>query len=1525
MKIYLYLNKQIKVFFLPETVSGSFSFDVDEQEVSKLINVDARDDQWHLFETVDCKILDGSQYVKSTPLEPYKFYVITRNNVNYLIYTAPSNENDYKSYCYMKDFDISIGVKDATASYRCPYVKDISLKISTDKNGLILVQALNANVYVNKIIVSNNTCYIKNGDEVSIYGVKILFLNKTVLVFASDNVFSINMQLSKLQVTGLKNYQKEENIDIKDRPLYSEDDYFSKSPRLRRIIEEKKIELSQPPAAAKGGEMPFMLTLGPMLTMAVTSIVMITDTVTKITSGEMDVDKSIGQLVSSGAMLLSSLLWPLLTTFYNKHNEKRNKKKTITAYNKYLKEKEEELKNEVKLQSEIIKENVISLEDCLNNLKHRKLNFWDKRIDQSDFLVARIGVGNEKLKVKIDDPKDGFSVDDDELKKKVKELVEKYKYIENVPIGYSFYENNITAIMGTFEKSHTFMNNVLFQLLTFYSYDELKIVVFTNEKNEQQWDYIKYLNHNMTNDSTFRFFASNEENAKYVVDVLGQELNGRLSSMKDEQKGRLFKPYYFIVIDDLDVIKKNNIVEQISEIKANVGFSVVILESKLSKLPSLCNNFINLGDKTSGVLKNSYEKQEQQLFTDEINPNINMMEVVKVLSNIPIDIVTENGGAGDLPDSITFLEMAKAGKVEQLNILNRWNTNDSTSNLKAEVGVDPDGKLMYLDLHEKAHGPHGLIAGMTGSGKSEFIITWILSLCMNFSPEDVAFILIDYKGGGLAFAFENLTTGVRLPHLTGTITNLDKAEISRTLVSIDSEVKRRQKIFNEARDKLGESTIDIYKYQGFFHEGKLSEPLPHLFIVCDEFAELKAQQPEFMDNLISVARIGRSLGVHLILATQKPSGVVNDQIWSNTKFRVCLKVQDASDSNEMLKRPDAASLKQTGRFYLQVGYDEYFALGQSGWCGAKYYPSDIIQKSVDKSINVVDETGIVMKNIQAGTSKAKKAEAQGEQLAAIMNEIINVAKQSDRFAKRLWLENIPAIITVEDVEKKYNFQYDSTNFQVVIGEYDAPEKQEQLPLIYHFIEDGNANIISTDSSESEEIINTMLYNVLKHFSPKEISFYVIDYGSQGFMKYRKAPHCGGVVSPSDSEEFSNLIKLINEEQRQRKKILAEAGVDYKDYIKSNPGSMPVMIVVLNNYESINESNESFYEMFGEMVRDSERYGIVYIVTCNSLSAVPDRFKQSIPFALPLKLKEITDYGYCFGKTDRKQPKDLFGRGICFNEELHEFQTAFICSERTEENKFVLNLIDELNSKNIEPCVRIPSLPEQVMLDDIKNKLKGINRIPVGIEKGTLVVRTFDLTVDVGKIVLSSKLKYLKYFLKSFIDEVLYLQYNMIVIDPSELMPEISSKVKNYFKDNFDEKLDKIMEFIDNKNEKDDKHNVILVNSIGKLMSKMSDTSKIESLFEKCKTSNNFHILIADENSKVRDLSYESWFASVDVSEGIFIGPGVDDQNILKISNYTRELSMALPKNYGYYIAEGSYHVVKLIEFEKVEESEDDEE
>ena len=195
-------------------------------------------------------------------------------------------------------------------------------------------------------------------------------------------------------------------------------------------------------------------------------------------------------------------------------------------------------------------------------------------------------------------------------------------------------------------------------------------------------------------------------------------------------------------------------------------------------------------------------------------------------------------------------------------------------------------------------------------------------MALLFHPYEVSFVIIDFKGGGMVNQFKDL------PHLVGAITNIDGKEIDRSLKSIKAELKKRQRLFAEAE------VNHIDKYIKKYKAGEVSEPLPHLILIVDEFAELKAEQPEFMKELISAARIGRSLGVHLILATQKPSGQVDDQIWSNSRFKLCLKVQDQQDSNEVLKSPLAAEIKEPGRAYLQVGNNEIFELFQSAYSGA---------------------------------------------------------------------------------------------------------------------------------------------------------------------------------------------------------------------------------------------------------------------------------------------------------------------------------------------------------------------------------------------------------------------------------------------------------------------------------------------------------------------------------------------------------------------------------------------------------------
>ena len=1522
MKIILYLNDKKIDFLLPQQVFGSFGFDENDQEESKLIHIEAKDGSWVLCSTSDVEIIDQNQYVKETKLEPNQFYVLRRDEKNYLIYAQEVVFPGFQLYTYQKDLQITIGnQQNCSIQYLIPYMQGVFAKIYYRENKLVIERIGKGNIYVNRIALKENAYYIKNGDVLDIYGLQMTFLNGTVFVRRLEQKIIVNLELSKLQYYQFPEEETPENVEIKNLELYSKNSYFSKPPRLRRMIQTKVIKLSAPPRDESKEEMPIALVVGPMLTMGVMSGTMLLNTLMRISAKEATWASSWPQLVTSGAMLVSMIVWPMVTQVYNRKMKKKKRLETIEKYTKYLNEKREELLQEAKLQTDILFENLLTVDQCLNIIKHQGINFWDKRIDQSDFLVTRLGIGQEHLDVKIEYPDEGFTVDEDELRKQADRLVAEFQYISNVPIGYSFYQNKTTAIMGTSYKVMHLMHNILLQLMTFYSYEDVKIVLFTNQERKEQWNYLRYLKHCFNNEESIRFFADDLESTKNVADYLQLEIHNRMQQ-KESHNSMTLKPYYFIVIDDYDQVRYHELIKLITEIDENLGFSLVILENRLSKLPSKCNNFISVGENSSGILKNSYENQEQVTFTDEIKYDINMMDVVKQLSNIPIEF---EDGVSSIPDSISFLEMEKVGKVEQLNVLNRWNTNDSTTSLKAEIGVDSQENLMYLDLHEKAHGPHGLIAGMTGSGKSEFIITYILSMAINYSPDDVAFILIDYKGGGLAFAFENKATNVILPHLAGTITNLDKAELNRTLVSIDSEIKRRQEIFNQAREQLGESTIDIYKYQRFYKEGKLQEPIPHLFIICDEFAELKVQQPEFMDNLISVARIGRSLGIHLILATQKPSGVVNDQIWSNTKFRVCLKVQDESDSKEVLKVPDAAYLRQTGRFYLEVGYNEYFALGQSAWCGDKYYPSERIIKHIDRSVDFIDESGNDIKNTQI--SSGNKTTAMGDQLSAIMNMIITVANQEKKYARKLWLDNVPDFILESDLENKYQVTF-SNNPSAIIGEYDAPEKQEQGIVMYHYLDDGNTIIYGTDGIERELFLNTLLYSTMRNYSSSQIQFYMIDYGSESLRSYLSCPHVGGMVFASEDEKYHNLLKMIREELQNRKRILRDYGGEYHNYIESGKDDLPVQVMVLNNFDSIYENNPDIYELLPELVRDSERYGIIFIFTVNAFNSLPSKIAQNCRNIYAFHVKDNDEYTSIFNQRVKVMPRDISGRGLLYNDGIHEFQVAHIFHEEDNMSQKLLEFVEEEKNKNQVSAKRIPTLPDVIKLSDIQEYISNIHRVPIGIVKSDLQICYMDYLNSLGNIVTSTKLENTTHFIcsLSLVLEQMKGVHTMLW-DASSDLGNYQTCFHQYYNQHFNEILEDMITSLEKSTSMVQKPQlVVFIYDFDRWVTKLKDTSRLQVLIQKMKEYENLSLVIADSSLKIKKYVFEPWFTSIfNVNQGVWIGRGISDQSLLHLSNVTRDMTKNYKNDMGYFVDDGLATLCKWIDFFVTEDAGDDHE
>lgn len=1053
MLVTLIGKNKIYKMTLPQIPVGNYWLTDNSEKERKLINIEGINGKWYATSNSGIQIIDKTaikiignnievDYTKKTDkviLCEYDKHIIQFGTSKelFILYCFPSCDNNLFHLELKNKNEITVGkLKNNDIVYKNEFVADVHAKLFFN-NGQIIIENYDTNfgTIINNKPMHNSNTLLQNGDTIFIMGLKIIIMGKNIFINIPDNkVFCNNETFSLIKEKIEINDDKEEEENIE---LYSEEDYFSKAPRITNLIEKERVKIDAPPRLQEQQEMPLILALGSSLTMGTMMIISIMTAIDGRISGTSTTKQTIFSLITAFAMLISMIVFPIISIKYDKKNKKKYEEKRQKKYKDYLNSKYDYIKTIMNKQRQILFKNYVSPEECAQIILNRGQRLWERKIEDYDFLNVRLGIGDIPLEIDIQYPEEKFEMEDDNLVQILNEIGNNSKTLKSAPIVTSLTEKNVSAIIANEEINiNSFVQSLIIQLITFHSYDDLKLVFLLKEDKQKKWEYVKMLPHVWNNTKQIRFFADNYDDMKEISTYLEEDLNNRLQYKDRDYKS--FMPYYLIITDDYKRIENLKIITEMLKSKTNVGFSLLCITNDFMQLPNQCKTFINLNDNRDGlILQNEISSKNQQkiVFDDSIKFFFNKLS--NIISNIPIKY--NSMGSNLLPNSYTFLEMYDVGLIEQLNVLERWHKNDSTLSLKAPIGIDGAGLPIVLDIHEKFHGPHGLIAGSTGSGKSEFIITYILSLAVNYHPDDLTFILIDYKGGSLAGAFQK--KDIKLPHLVGTITNIDTIGLQRSLASIQSELRRRQVLFNEARNMTDEGTIDIYKYQKLYHEGVIKTPIPHLLIICDEFAELKQQQEEFMEELMSVSRIGRSLGVHLILATQKPAGIVNDQIRSNSKFGICLKVQDISDSIDVIKRTDAAYLKRAGQFYMQVGQNEYFILGQSAWSGAAYFPSDVTDKKVDNTVQFISNIGVAIKSVD--TSNQKYVTSQGEQLTNIVKYLSETAKQNGISTEKLWLENIPENIFINDIKKKYKIEKENYIVNAIIGEFDDPYNQRQ--------------------------------------------------------------------------------------------------------------------------------------------------------------------------------------------------------------------------------------------------------------------------------------------------------------------------------------------------------------------------------------------------------------------------------------------------------------------------------------------------
>ncbi len=1526
MVVNLIKSKQIFNLVLPSKVKGCYWLnDVDESgKYRELISIEAVNGEWVIKSNRKVTVLDANDNpINVIILKPQVFYKLKINSTNELINLFA--ESIDPSRCTFRKLVVSsnsvftIGRGESNnICYPNMYVSTAHARLTFDGNVWSITDLSSRNgTYVNGNRVFNST--LKAGDCIYIMGLKIVIGRGFFVLNNPDNVVKIKSNTVALYQPQLPDLNKEKTNQLPTPQ------YFYRSPSFHKEIRTAEIKIDPPPQPEKADTIPTALMLGPSLTMGITSLGTGMLAVSNVITNGGDITQALPSLLMAVSMLLGTVLWPVLTKKHEKKLRIKNETKRQNRYLAYLEEVRDSIKRLCKEQSEILNANLVSNDDCVRRIAQRSPNLWERVIGQNDFLTLRLGTGNIPLDANVSYSEKHFSMEEDNLQDAMLSLATEPKELYSVPISFSLANDEVAGILGEKSAAVNMLKQLILQMIALHSYDELKLIFITDETDAELWNFVKFIPHFWDDNKKNRLFASNDDEIKGISAFVEKEILSRADERMPKPEDRI--PYYVIISTSKKLSDKCEALEQLLASKCECGAGVLYLAEEMKDLPKETKTVIRVNGKDSELMDKNDSKGEVIKFAAEQFNEQFLEGVSEDIANIELDL----GGQGySLPNMLTFLEMFNVGKIEHLNSLTRWKDNNPTISLQTPIGIDSSGSRFNLDLHEKYHGPHGLVAGMTGSGKSEFIITYILSLAVNYHPDEVAFILIDYKGGGLAGAFENSESGIKLPHLAGTITNLDGAAVNRSLISIQSELRRRQMIFNEAKKVSNEGTMDIYKYQQLYRDKIVSEPVPHLFIISDEFAELKTQQPEFMQQLISAARIGRSLGVHLILATQKPSGVVDDQIWSNSKFRVCLKVQEKADSQEMIKRSDAAEISQTGRFYLQVGFNELFELGQSAWCGADYIPSENFEKTLDSSIQVIDNLGRVLMNVNPDIKK-RINEKYSKQIVSVVKYLSDLAKEEKVSVKPLWMPPIPARIFVDKLEEKYSVCKRDFLLNPVVGEYDDPFNQKQAVLTVPFAESGNCLVYGSTGSGKTTFLTTLCYSLIKNHTPEEVSIYVMDFGSETLKNFENAPHVGGVVLAADEEKAVNLFKLLKAELERRRNLFSEFGGDYAGYIRNSGKSLPNIVVIVNNYSGFTETFEDLTDDFSVLSRDGVKYGIYFAVTAGTTNAVSYRIIQNFGIVMSMRLNDATDYSMVIGRTDGILPSNFKGRGLIPLDNVYEFQTAF-CTDADDITDFVRTFSEKSAQAYTVRAKQIPVLPQTVDAKLLSESYTGLKNIPVGIDKKQLKVAALNLENKVIYPVLAQDTYQCVPFAEEFA-RLLSDKVSTTLIDAGKLI-ETEIPGAEIVSSSFDDAIVTVFnEMVERNNTYKDaaldlaslnrfEEKVIIVLGFEKLNGVLSDDSqdKLRVLLSKAEAIYKIHFVFVDSVSNIQSFIYTDWYKRhLNGSFGIWIGDGVAEQNTLRINKITSSLYDEIGDEYAYIFNRNKPAVIKIISSEAEEE------
>ncbi|MFJ3639694.1 type VII secretion protein EccCa [Streptomyces sp. NPDC090108] len=993
----------------------------------------------------------------------------------------------------------------------------------------------------------------------------------------------------------------------------------------------------------------------------------------------------------------------------------------------------------------------------------RRRRVWERRISDADFLRVCVGVGTAPLAtpVRLATRNDPTVEYDQRAKQAADRLIESTATVGCQPAVVDLSRGGVVSVLGPAEVARGVVRAMVCQIGVLHSPDDVGLVVVAGDGD---WEWAKWLPHTHEPEAT---------GDAGVVPLVAQDIGGvadHLQTTLDQaleqsasRRGVLERDQpdarrrTVVVLDGYDPradwARSQLVAELLRTAGPQSGITVVCVVQRESDEPSRAD--VRVRVEHSGMLTLDARPPQRgaaplvEPVSDALAewPEPALCEsIARALAPLRLSVEGEEVLSQVMP----LPRMLGIADLDTFEPERLWTEVDDDGVLRTPIGFDSNGQPLLLDLKEAAQGgmgPHGLVVGATGSGKSELLRTLVTGLATVHSPELLSFVLVDFKGGA---TFAGLT---ELPHVAGMITNLidDLALVDRVRDALVGEQQRRQRILRDAGNIDNVREYQLRRAAGQrAPDGSPLQPLPYLLVIVDEFGELLSTRPEFIDLFVQIGRVGRSLGIHLLLATQRLEEGKLRGLDANLSYRICLRTFSAAESRVVIGTPDAYQLPPVpGSAYLKVTdavYERFRVAHVSG----PHLPA--AERDGDDAAGSAD-----LKFFGLRVPPDPDTEPAGAYETEQVRPPITGPTEMQVIARRLgtvgqtahqvWLPPLPGALPLDDLVGPVatrpgrgltaEWWPDQGELRFPVGVTDVPLRQLQQPLITDFVQAGHLMVVGAPQSGKSTLLRTLMLSAMLTHTPDEAQFLCLDFGGGSLLPFRTAPHVSGVAGRHDLAQARRILaeiqQLIDERELQFRGMGIDSAAEFRR--RRAAGALPRgtraadVFLLVDNWAGARGEMEGIEAAVLDAAARGLGVGVHLVVTTNRWADIRTSLRDSITGRLELRLNDPAE-----SEVSRKAARAFgsipAGRGLA--PPGTQFHVALPRLDgRTDEEGLAEAQSDALTKLAgawegaHAPAIRM--LPERLTVADMELREKEPSGVPVGIAEHDLRPVYVDLT------------------------------------------------------------------------------------------------------------------------------------------------------------------------------------------------------